>query len=258
MEKFLALFDLHWGYERRGGHKVTLHDPAALECALQFARDFKPDHIILGGDILDCGAVSHHNHGKPGATEGLKLVEDAKGCVAEVIRPLERAWSGRGRLVYHIGNHEDWLHDLEQKVPALEGMVTVQNLLKLDEKWEIIEQGGFSRLGKIVFIHGDQIRSGGVSAAKMAVEAYEKNVRLGHFHTYAVHTKTSEVADNGHTGMVVPCLCKRNPAYNEGAPNRWMQGFEYGWTDPKTGLFSDNVVIIVNGQAIVGGKRYGR
>ena len=53
MEKFVALFDLHWGWERVNGHKKPLHDAKALAVALKFIADYKPDHIILGGDILD-------------------------------------------------------------------------------------------------------------------------------------------------------------------------------------------------------------
>ena len=70
MIKFIAAWDMHYGYERRGGHKVALHDSKAINAMLKFAADFKPDTFILGGDIMDCGAISHHNHGKPGLLRG--------------------------------------------------------------------------------------------------------------------------------------------------------------------------------------------
>lgn len=73
MTKYAALFDLHYGYERRNGHKVPLHDMRAFGAALAFLKDFRPDTLILGGDILDCGAISHHNKGKPGLSGGLVL-----------------------------------------------------------------------------------------------------------------------------------------------------------------------------------------
>jgi len=252
LQRFVALFDVHFGYERRGGHKVSLHAPEAVAATLKFIRDFQPHHTILGGDILDCGAVSHHNHGKPGMTEGLRLRSDAVECRKALIEPIEDAT--RNRLVYHIGNHEDWLSDLSDAQPALEGLVDVQAILKLGKRWEIIPQGEHSRIGKLLFIHGDQIKAS-TNPAKWAVEAYEKNIRLGHFHTFQTYTKTSAVADNGHTGTVVPCLCKQNPRYNEGAPNKWMQGFLYGWV-ADDGIFSDNVAVIVNGKFIALGKEY--
>lgn len=252
LQKFVALYDLHWGYERRNGHKVALHDPKALDATLQFISDFKPDATILGGDILDCGAVSHHNHHKPGAVEGFRLLSDATELRASVIDPVEGATSGR--LVYHVGNHEDWLSDLTDSMPALEGIVDIRSLLKLSNRWEVIPQGESSRLGKLWFIHGDQIK-GGVMPARTAVEAYERNVRMGHYHCFQTYSKTAAADANGHTGTVVPCLCKKAPKYGGGAPNRWMQGFLWGYI-AADGTFADYVSVIVNGKFIANGKQY--
>jgi metallophosphoesterase superfamily enzyme len=226
MQKFVALYDLHWGYERKAGHKVPLHDAKALKVALDFTKDFKPDHVILGGDILDCGSISHHNHGKPGAVEGFRLLSDAKELQKAVIQPIE-ALKPKS-LTYITGNHEDWLTDLVEQIPALEGIIGVEATLGLDKKWKVVPVGGAHRLGKLVFVHGDQIK-GGVHSAKYAVEAYHKNIYFGHHHTHQAYTRVSSLEQNGHTGTAVPCLCKKNPNYGGGSPNRWMQGFLYGY-----------------------------
>jgi hypothetical protein len=220
---------------------------------MQFISDFKPDHVILGGDILDCGAISHHQKGKTGQLEGLRLLADAKECREAVIAPLEE--QVKGRLVYHIGNHEDWLTDLTDTLPALEGIVDVRSLLKLSKKWEVIEQGGASKLGKIAFIHGDTLPNQ-QNVALAAVTNYERNIRFGHFHTFQMSTKTTPVDANGHTGLAVPCLCKKNPRYGEKKPNKWMQGFLWGYVNGPGGCFNDYVTVIVNGQAIINGKLY--
>lgn len=253
-ERFLALYDTHVGSERRSGHRIDLHDSRAIRVALKFAQDFKPHHIILGGDILDCGCISHHNHHKPGRTEGMRLLADAALCRDLVITPVEELASKS--LTYITGNHCQWAEDLTDDIPALEGIVGIQPLLKLGTDWKIIPHGGYHRLGKLFFIHGDQI-SGGTNAARNAVEAYEQNVRLGHFHTYQVSTKTSAVdAKLGKTGVVIPCLCTKDPKYNEGKPNRWMQGFNFGYVDPSSGLFNDYVAIITDGRTVIHGKIY--
>lgn len=252
MEKFIAFFDAHMGYERRGGHKVPLHDPKAIAVALQFAQDFKPNHVILGGDILDCGPVSHHNKGKAGQVEGLRLLADAQECRTTILNPLESLKTTS--LTYIVGNHEDWLQDVVDEQPALEGIVDVGALLKLD-RWKIVPQGDAHKLGKLTFIHGDQIRSG-EHVAKAAVTAYERNVRFGHHHTFQTHTKTSAIDANGHTGIAVPCLCKKGPRYGEGAPNRWMQGFLWGYVGGPDGVFNDYVSVVVNGKACINGKLY--
>jgi hypothetical protein len=105
----------------------------------------------------------------------------------------------------------------------------------------------------MVFVHGDQIK-GGQNPAKWAVDAYNRNIFFGHHHTHQAFTKVTALDTNGHTGTAVPCLCKRDPNYGEGSPNRWMQGFLYGWYDSKG--FNATVVIIINGRAIIEGKTY--
>lgn len=220
---------------------------------MQFIEDFKPNHVILGGDTLDCGAISHHRRGRVGQLEGLRLLADAQECREAVIRPLEKLI--KGKLIYHIGNHEDWLRDVTDELPALEGIVDIRSLLKLSSKWEVIEQGKASKLGKLTFIHGDQIK-GGANPANYAVTAYERNVRFGHFHTFQIATKTTPVDANGHTGIAVPCLCKKGHAYGEGAPNKWMQGFLWGYIGGPDNCFNDYVTVIVNGKAVINGKSY--
>ncbi len=252
MKKFVAAFDSHFGYERRNGHKIALHDPKAIGSMLSFVNDFKPDVFIYGGDTLDCGVISHHNHGKPGATEGLKLLADATECREALITPIEEVV--KGEKVYLIGNHEDWLTDLTDQIPSLEGLIDLKTILKLS-KWTVIPQGGAFNLGKLTFIHGDTVK-GGEHIAKNAVVNYERNIRFGHHHTYQVYTKNSALDyKNAKTGMSVPCLCTKNPKYGEGAPNRWVQGFLYGYID-QTGNFHDSVVLIIDGKCVVNGNVY--
>jgi hypothetical protein len=256
MERFIALFDAHVGYERDSSrHKVPLHDQKAISVAMQFAHDFKPDHVVLGGDILDCGSISHHRKGSVGQLEGLRLLAEAQECRETIIEPLEAL--AKGQLIYHIGNHEDWLQDVTDQMPSLEGIVDIRSILKLDE-WEVIPQGKASRLGKLTFVHGDQLR-GGANPALAAVTAYEKNIRFGHFHTFQAATKTTPIDAAGRTGIAVPCLSKKGHNYGAGAPNKWMQGFLWGYVDrptTTTGLFNDYVTIIVDGKATINGKTY--
>lgn len=253
MEKFVALFDAHYGYEINASrHKVALHDDKALNVAMSFIKDFKPDHVILGGDMLDCGSISHHREGKAGQLESLRILQEAKELREKVLKPLEDQIDGR--LVYMIGNHEAWLEQLVDKTPSLDGIVNAEALLGLDA-WEVIEQGGVCKLDKLKFVHGDNI-SGGQHHANAAVQAYEANIRFGHFHTFQVATKTTPIEANGHTGISVPCLCRKGHQYGKKAPNKWMQGFIWGYVGGPQGSFNDYVTVIVNGKAIINGKQY--
>lgn len=251
MKKFLFLTDLHFGYERRNGHKVALHDERALKIVTTFAKDFKPDVLILGGDMLDCGAISHHNRHKPGRTEGLRLLSDAQECAERVIVPLA---STAKQHIYITGNHEDWLNDLQDELPGLTGLVDIERLLGLDG-WTVVPQGEAYNLGKLTFVHGDQL-SGGEHIAKAAVINYERSIRFGHHHTHQVYTKNTPLdAKHAKTGVAVPCLCTRNPKYGEGKPNRWVQGFQYGYVF-QDGSYHDSTALIINGRTVVDGRVY--
>jgi hypothetical protein len=254
LRRFAAIFDLHWGYENVGGHKKSFHDPRAWETTLKFLSDFKPQDIILGGDILDCGAISHHNQGKPRKTEGFRLLRDAEECHANVIKPLESILPKDGRKEYIVGNHEDWIEQLLDEDPALEGLIDIRQLLKLG-KWNVTKQGGGVQYGKLYFVHGDTV-TGGEHVAKAGVVNYERNLRFGHHHTYQTYTKTSPIDTLlPHTGIAVPCLCSKDVGYMRRRPNRWVQGFEYGYMSTK-GPFSDNIAVIINGQLVMNGKTY--
>jgi hypothetical protein len=252
LKKFAFLTDLHWGYQTVGGHKTSTHDPKAIKAVLSFLADFKPHTIILGGDVLDCGLISHHSKGKPGRKEGFRLLADAKECRANVILPLEGLATD---LRFIEGNHEDWLNDMVEEDPALEGLVDIRSLLHL-EKWTFIPQGKGTSLGKLHFIHGDQIVGGGANKAQKAVADYERSVRFGHFHTYQAFTKTSAMDLHPKTGVAVPGLCRNGLAYAKGAPSRVLQGFGWGYVEDG-GNYTDYVSIIVKGSFVALGKRYG-
>lgn len=252
MTKFAFLTDLHYGFERKHGAKVALHDPKALGAALEFLRDFKPDVIIAGGDMLDCGCISHHNKKSKRATEGLRLLTDAEGLKYDALKPLESL--GAGKLIYQPGNHEDWIEDLIDENPGIEGLVELKQMLSLDQ-WQVQRQGDYFNLGKLTFIHGDQLR-GGENVAKNAVTSWERSIRFGHFHTYQTFTKVSPISEKlARTGIAVPCLCTKDPKYGEGAANRWVQGLNFGYVHGD-GSYNDYVAVITNGKTCINGKVY--
>lgn len=253
--RFIGIWDLHWGYELRHGHKRTLHDQAAFEAVLAFAQDFKPHDLILGGDILDCGMISHHTKHRPRQRESFRLLRDAEECKRQVIQPLQKALVRDGTAQFIQGNHEAWIDDLIDVEPGLEGVLTMEKLLGLETFDKVILQGGATKLGKLWFAHGDTVRSG-EHVAKAAVSYYDRNIRIGHHHSFQAFTTTSAVdAELPKSGMAVPCLCRKDPAYGEGRPNRWAQGFLWGYIFDD-GSFCDYVSIITRGRFHALGKTY--
>jgi hypothetical protein len=255
---YLALYDIHVGHERRpGAGKVALHDPRALRAVWKFAEEFKPKRIVMGGDIVDCGVISHHQKGKPGRTEGLRLAQDMTLANELVVQPAESTLARGGTIDYLLGNHEDWLMDLIDEQPGLEDMISLERGLGLSKKWTVHPQGSVLHFSKhLLFMHGDQIKGGGENKAKAAVDIYDRCVRLGHYHTFQSFTKTSPIeSELPRTGVVIPCLATKNPRYNESKPTRYVQGFNFGWVR-EDGSFSDYVVPIINGRFIANGKEF--
>jgi hypothetical protein len=247
--------DSHWGHEIAGGKKKPLHDPKAHNVLLQIVEDFKPHEIINGGDGLDCGAVSHWNRGKPRLIEGLRLEKDAEGYVESVLDPLRKAHP-KARRRYIKGNHECWVDQFVDDNPSVEGMVSVDKLLGLTKTgWELSPQGAVLNVGKLHFMHGDTLRAGALPA-KHAVETYGRSIAFGHFHSPNSFTKVSALdVTDVHTGRGVGCLCRKNPRYGRGAPNRWAQGFLL-FEVAEGGSFQAYDINVTAGAAVWNGKRY--
>lgn len=255
MLKYIFSPDKHVGWERSKGRLVPLHDEKAIQAMLAFASDFKPDIWIEGGDNLDCGPVSHWLKDKKISLKDLDLSKDIQAYSSLVLNPVNDLMNRKGTQRYWMkGNHEGWLNQFGELHPGMASLVDVTHLLPLS-KWTVVEEGDYVKLGKLHFIHGDTLK-GGARVAADAVARYEHSIRFGHFHTYQVATKYSMLdARHTKTGVAVPGLCRRNPAYLEGRPNQWMQGFNYGYIHDD-GTFTDYVPIIVNGRFSAEGRTY--
>jgi len=263
--RFVALFDIHVGWEwaRVGGELVKrpTHNEPAIHATLDFVNDFAPDVLILGGDQINCGPVSHWLKGKPRLVEGFRLKNELDKFQDLFGNTLIKI----PRTIWMDGNHEAWIHGLVDENPGLEGMVEPQSYLK--GQWaETVSQGEMYQLsygtkrGKLYFVHGDVILKSQQykSPARTLVTAYNKNIRAGHVHTYDAFTLKSPVdKQDYHTGIIVPALASRDPYYTKFAPSNFMHGFLYGWFWPD-GEFTDQVVVINRSQFTVNGKRYGK
>lgn len=261
--KFVAFFDCHVGRERilsKGKTIVkTTHAIPAIRAAMKFTKDFKPDVFILGGDQLNCGPISHWLKGKPRLIAGFNLREEMDELDELILKPIDSILPADGRRIWHVGNHEIWIQDHIDQNPGTEGLLEPENYLKLGERgYEIYSQGEVSNIGKLHFSHGDIVlRNGGVvNPARTLVSAYRKNIRAGHLHTYSAAIDTTLVdAKDFHSGIIIPSLSTRNPAFIKNNPNQFCNGFNFGTVFPG-GNFTDYVVIINNGKFEYAGKLY--
>jgi hypothetical protein len=254
--KYIFAPDMHIGFENAPGkHLRATHDEKAINCMLEFARDLKPDVMILGGDNMSYEAISHWRQNQKRSSKDLNLKREADTLKKLVIDPLKEIKSIKKRI-FMMGNHERFAYDFIEANPSMEGSVEPWSLTDL-KGWDIVDVGEHFRLGKnLAFVHGDQI-GGGQNPANAAVNQYpESSIRFGHFHTFAAKTQFSALDKRiVRTAIAVPCLCKVNPFFALNKPNRQLQGFNFGYVDTDE-TFHDYTPIIIDGKAIINGKKY--
>lgn len=258
-KRFVALYDIHIGWEWHvsGGRRSVrnTHNPAALKLALQFVQDFAPDIVILGGDQINCGPVSHWSKGKPRLSESFRLKRELDKLSELVLEPLKAA----AVKIWLDGNHEAWIEQLVDENPGIEGLVEPRGYLGLAKQgWAHRSQGEMYKLGKLHFVHGDvALKQREYSnPAKVLVQAYNRNIRAGHLHTYSAYTQVTPTdRQDYHTGIVVPALSSRAPYYAKYNPSNFLNGFLYGWVH-RDGSFTDYVATINYNRMVVNGKLY--
>lgn len=237
--RYVLLYDLHY----------PEHDERALGCALDYVRKTKPDGVIFGGDQLDLACISHHNAAKPLYRKQGALKSNLDGFIRDVLNPIDKSLDADADKRFLIGNHEAWLTaQLRETNPELDGMIDLAEHLELEKRgYKVIPQGGHTRVGKLVLIHGDTV-GGGVNAAKKAAEVYAgSSIALGHHHTLQTYTRTSPVADSDRwSATVLPCLCSLAPHYGRNKANSWLHGFGVVTVRPDK-TFNLFPVVIVDG-----------
>lgn len=211
---------------------ADLHYPEtdfrAFRAVLKFLRKNKKKvaSVTLLGDALDCQNVSRHSEGKPRLRKRGGWKEDLDGFSEDILRRIEEIVLPGTRLAYVAGNHEDWLQDLLDKQPELEGLLEIPELLKLEEReWKWVEVGGHIERAGFVLLHGDQIGSG-IHVAKKAGDLVNGNVIMGHVHRLSMFSRTALVSEKKkHLATTLPCMCTVAPKYAKGQPNAFVVGF---------------------------------
>lgn len=259
MRKFIFSPDKHWGYQQTGKGLEPLHCEKSIQAMLKFAGDFKPHVWIEGGDNIDYGPVSHWLKDKKKSSKDLDLRRDTEEYAREVLEPIDEIMSwrckdGAKQKIWMKGNHEGWADEFGEENPGAASLVQPEALMDLSN-WDVVEEGGYRNLGRLLVVHGDKIGNGG-NVAQKAVNLYGNSVIFGHFHTYQVSPKHELVGvDNVKAGFAIPGMCHKNPGYMGNRPNQWMKGFAYGYVH-EDGSFQVYPVVIIGGKFAAEGRVY--
>jgi len=246
--KLVFLTDLHLETlpTRTGWEPATA---PCLDTALNFCEDFKPDITILGGDIMNFDEISEHTKDKPLLREGRRLKHDFD-YGNEVLDRVDKFT--KGDKIFQEGNHEIRFARWVERNPSVEGLVSIEQNLKLKERgYKVIKENVIYKVGHARFFHG--LYTNKYHSAK-TVEVVGDNIFYGHTHSVQVFSKHN-YEQNPIIGYNVGSLCELRPFYGRNRPNQWVNAFGVFYFSG-SGHFTFYNPIIIRGQFWWNGKLY--
>lgn len=239
LQRILFIPDTHRPY----------HDKAAWALMLRAAKIFKPDKIVVLGDLADFYSVSSFDKHPKKATD-LKDEADDVNVALDELDAL-----GAGVKLFIKGNHEDRLERyLCKAAPALIGCVSVNELFRLAVRgWQVTEYKRSTRLGKLRLTH--DTGTAGINAHRQSVDAFQAPVVIGHTHRMEVSYKGCSdgsptvgamfgwLGDFEQIDYLQAIQAKRN----------WVHGFGIGYQE-SNGVVHLQAVPIINGVCVIAGQ----
>jgi len=228
------LSDIHFPY----------HDRKALDSAVKYLIDFKPDCIILNGDIIDCYQLSSFEKDKRQRSFKYEL-----DMLSEFFVQLRKIFP-KQRILYKLGNHERrYERSLLQNLPELLELelFTFSNVIKArDHGIEVVGNQRIMKAGHLNIAHGDEFRGGIIAPVNPARGYFLKaktNILCGHNHRTSSHIER-DLSDKIIGGWSTGCLCELTPQYMP--INNHNHGFATVVVKDET--FSVNNITIINGK----------
>lgn len=209
---------------------IPHHDEAALSVVVDCCEREGVTHVILNGDIADCGPASRHE----GKRRRAVLDE---GSLQESIEPGRWLfeWARTRPCIFTRGNHEGWVDQVVDSSPELKG-TDVMHLMGLPsdgDGWKVLPPMSRVRLGSRCWEHGDGIfkSSGGQNPGnRIKARAPDQTTSIGHLHTkFQIFWTTLDEEGNQRTrgayGNGHLSLPEAHADY-AGTYTNWQQSFE--------------------------------
>jgi predicted phosphodiesterase len=235
-----------------GDVHVPEQDNVAIKSVLNLMNDIKFDGIINIGDYLNLACISHWNKEKHKTLEGKRLKTDyieGNALLDEFDKRLPKG----AEKHFLKGNHEEWLDQLVEAQPALEGLFDLESGLKLQERgYKVYPYNDIIRFGRLCITHGIYC---GTTPARTHASKLLSNVLVGHTHSpemCLIHSPAKEISV---VGYVNGCLCHMSPDYLKNKPSNWATGISILYLFPN-GYFDVTPIRIVKGRFVHSGKVY--
>lgn len=229
--KIGLLYDVH----------IPFYDPEACEIALTYLERYKPDTLVLAGDILDCYHVSSF------VKDPLeRRMSEEIDILRDFVSMLKRTF--KARIIYQLGNHEErWERYILTQAPAIFGIdaFDFENVMDLDV--EIVKNKRIIEAGNLHILHGHEFgRSifSPVNPARGYFMRAKTSVIGGHYHQSSEHIER-DLSGKIIGAWSVGCLCELTPKYMP--INKWSHGFATVDLD-SDGSFEVRNLKIINGK----------
>lgn len=203
----------------------------ALNAAIAYLRKWKPEVIVLNGDIIDCYLLSDYE--KDPRKRSFKYELD---MVCSFLLQLKKLFP-KAKFIWKLGNHEDrYERRILSRVPELVdlGLFDFDNVVRYymreiykvnDFDITIIRGKRILLAGKLNIIHGHELAKGFTDPVNPARGFYNKaknNVIGGHHHRTSEHPE-SDINGNLVGCWSTGCLCDLHPHFMP--VNKWNLGF---------------------------------
>lgn len=250
VKTYLILSDVH----------VPYHSANCLRAVCDFARDLKPDGLVIAGDFLDLIEVSQHNAGSVAKQEG-KRISNSFAEGNKVLDQIDAATGAKCKDKHFLpGNHENrltrWIATGDNACFLGDESVSIPHRLGLVArcyKYGLDYPHGMVRLGHLRIIHG---RWCSKYHAATHLDRFRCSIMYGHTHSPQVFNgpgwERQQVAIGiGHLADDDSEAMQYAPK-----PNSWRRGFGLVYLEP-CGRFHARAIDFVEGVFWYGGRRYG-
>jgi predicted phosphodiesterase len=213
--RLLVLSDLHIPYQSN----------RAIEAALKHGDQFKPNAILLNGDLLDFYQLSRFDRDPtmPKVSAELEGGRQFWNCI--------RARFPRAKLYFKIGNHDlrfttyifqaaPLLSDIPDIVHGWEGPCGIR-----ENKVTVIDDKRIVMAGRLPILHGHELSTGAfapINPARGAAMRTHHTIMVSHSHQSSGHPITNMFHDEAFAWSI-GCLCGLSPRYR--IVNSWNWGF---------------------------------
>ena len=234
MLKIITLPDIHNPYEIN------------LKPILNFCSDWGANVIQFLGDTTGAESCNHWKMKKGYKRDVETVAEDYDNLRDNVIEPFWKTGGRTTKLVYHIGNHEDWFYQTMLSDIKSKGKYGIEDNIDIRKyNMEVIPLNTPINFGHLYYTHG--IYAGKYHAAQ-TVNYYRKCIIYGHTHDIQEHMIHSPIDEQEKIfAKSIGCLCNKNPDFLKNKPNKWVNAFHIAYIR-NDGTFNEYTIVITNGQ----------